>query len=455
MVWPRNDSIFKVAQLIRRNIHSLVNITLVSLKRSDYVAALTIIIIIFSLQAVLAVHWSAYGVFDLNNVIFDTDSKAIKGKFAHGWSAGGFKHPLISFYFGIPIRFIVAVLSKVGLISDQVVAREILALYIPPVLSAIKAASFFFAFRLLGLLFVDAILVSLIAALGFSSLMFGSTPSSYVVSGCGLALMTLLALLNFHKASSAKKTGLVLCGLFSIGTTASNVIHYGWMTWMSRMSGENKPISELIRSVATAATMLLMTLLLSFILVFLRHGSTDLSNSMLSKENIERFKPSVSEHISNTVRFPEMLARSYIPSTPRQKHNDSTLKFDSPIKFELTYNSVELGLGSIMLWLVGLFILGGVVVSYKLGGIWRWAGAASAASILTTGVVFTWFGTNTYLYSQYWQVPGVILIGAWYYLLSHKCKYGRSLLAILLFFLVVGDAYVINEINSSIARSTY
>jgi len=411
--------------------------------------------VIFAVQALLAAHWDANGVFDQFNVIFDTDPNQIKGQFSHGWTTGEFNHPLLSYYFSTPIRTVVAALSRLGLINDQIMTRETIALYIPPVLSGIKGASIFFSFRFLGLSSVEAALTSLVAALSFSSLIFGSTPSSYVVSGTGLSLVTLFSLMIFHKPSNINKNGLLIVGLFSIGTTASNIIHYGWMNWMSRMNGGKNPMSELAGSIVSSTILIFFTLALSFIIGLIVHGSTDPSKSIPSKKFIENYKSSGSDHLSNIVRFPEILARSFIPSTPQKIDNILAIKNGNPIKFELTYNGAKFGHVSSILWLTGLIILGGAIVSYHLGGIWFWAGSASAASILTTGVVFTWFGTNTFLFSQYWQVPGVILIGAWIHLATIKLKLGRILATALIFLFLIGDIHIIHKINSDIVKHTY
>ncbi len=422
-----------------------------SMKRSDFLIALLIAIIAFALHAALAIRLNSYGVFDQYNVIFDADPNEEKSWFAHGYSLGGFNHPLLPYFFSIPIRVIAAIASKLGVINEEVVFREILALYIPPILSAIKAVSLFLAFRVLRLHTVDAAMATAIGVLSFSSLIFGSTPASYVVSGAGLALITLFSLLSCCGTSSLMKVGLALSGFFSIGTTVSNVIHYGWMTWMIPISEKRKPVPALTRSIAGAAILLLITLLLSWALGFVREGNVDHSRLMLSKEFVDHYKPSVSQQISNGARFPEMLARSFIPTVPLQKDNLLALQDGDPIEFELTFNGVEFGLGSAALWLSGIMILGGVVVSYHLGDLWRWAGFASVASLLTSGVLFSWFGTNTFLYSQYWQVPGAILIGAWVHFISVRFKIGRGLLAALALVFVIGDLYVLNVIDWALA----
>jgi len=422
-------------------------------RRNDYIVVLITAVTIFALQLVISINWNKYGVFDQYNVIFDSDPNRMKTYFAHGWSSGDFNHPLLSYFFSIPSRVISFILSELGLANEQEPVREALALLIAPLMSSIKSISFFLIFRVLGLALIEAFLLSLISALSFSSLVFGSTPSSYVVSGAGLSLATLFALLSVSQQSNSNKVGFILSGLFSVGTTASNVIHYGWMTWMSRVGPVKKSIPEFFRSVVLAGVMLGATLSLTFILAFFVHEETDSSRILVSSEFIGKYKQDFSDHVSSAIRFPEFLARSYIPSTPLQKDNVLALKSGSPIEFELTYNGVEFGIGSFALWLLGVTILCGALVSYRLGGLWRWAGPASLASVVTVGAVFTWFGTNTFLYSLYWQVPGVILLAAWYGLLTKNTRYGRSILTVLLILLAAGDVYVMSEINTAIAQS--
>ena len=148
-----------------------------------------------------------------------------------------------------------------------------------------------------------------------------------------------------------------------------------------------------------------------------------------------------------------MLARSFIPTIPLQKESQRALQFRDPIWFELTFNGMKIGLGSVALWFAGIIILCGAVVSYSLSDLWRWAGLGSIASLLTSGVVFSWFGMNTFLFSQYWQVPGMVLIGAWVQFISVRFRMGQRFLAALALLLVAGDLYVLNAIDGLLASS--
>jgi hypothetical protein len=420
------------------------------LKRSDFHLSLIIAIITITIHSLLTIRLNSLGVFDQYNVIFDDDPNRMKSLFANGWGHAGFLHPLLPYFFSVPIRAIASIASISGAVNDEVVFREILALYISPTMSAIKALSLFLTFRLLRLRIVDAVLATAIGVLSFSSLIFGSIPSSYVVSGAGLSLITLVSLLNCFGTTRLKKACFVLSGFISIGTTVSNVTHYGWMTWMVLIRQGRKLIPALIRSIVGAAILAFIILMLSGALGFLREGSTDDFRLTVPLEFIDKYTPSVSEQISNGARFPEMLARSFIPTEPSQKVNILAQKNGDPIKFELTFNETEIGLVSFVLWLVGIMIIGGVVVCNRLGDLWRWVGFASAASLLTSGLVFSWFGTNTFLFSQYWQVPGTILIGAWVHYIAIRFKFGRGIIAVFVAGLAIGDLYIFSIIDGAL-----
>ena len=153
----------------------------VPLKRTDIAVAAMLVGLVLIAQGLLALWLDGYGVFSQYNVLFDTDPNTNIGLFAHGWNMGGFTHPLLPYYFSVPIRGLTLIAAKLGLVDQEITAREGMALFVAPLLSGLKAATLFLVFRVLGMRAADAVMASALAALGFSSLIFGSTPRSPVL----------------------------------------------------------------------------------------------------------------------------------------------------------------------------------------------------------------------------------------------------------------------------------
>ena len=417
-------------------------------RREDIIAVFTIFLFVLAFQSMLAASWSSYGVFDQFNVIFSADPNIRKSYFAHGWWVGEFNHPLLSYFFSVPLRAIGALASFFGFISDEVEFREALAIYVAPLCTAVKATCLYLAFRLLKLGILDACLAAGFGILSFSSVVFGATPSSYAVTGLGLALITLFALAVHIKADRVSYSGLLVAGLVAIGTTASNVIHFGWMNWAIQTAKGRAPVLALVRSVAVGAFVLFAALAVFYVLSEMRGMQRSISDLMVSSDFVEKYQPGARKQIENFVRFPEMVARTFIPTTPAQKENELAVHYNNIIQFELTFNEIELGIFPVILGMVSLLVFGGgAILSYRYGGIWRWIGLASTASILTFGGLYTWFGINTFLYSQHWQVPCVFLLGAWLNCSFLKSRLGHVLMSGALMLMILANIYVLGNIN--------
>ena len=418
------------------------------LGRRDIITILTIFLFVLIFQSMLAASWSSYGVFDQYNVIFDADPNSWKSIFANGWSVGGFGHPLLVYFFSVPIRAIGALGSFFGFISDEVGFREALAIYVAPLCAALKAICLYLAFRLLNLGILDACLAAGFGFLSFSSVVFGATPSSYAVTGLGLALITLFALVVHIKADRVSYSGLLVAGLLAIGTTISNVIHFGWMHWATQTAKGRAPVSALVGSVVVGALVMFVVLSVFFVLSELRGVKRNSSDLMVTGDFLERYQPSVYKQVENFARFPEIVARTFIPTTPAQKENKLAIQNNNLIKFELTFNDIKFGIFPAILGTVSLLVFGGgAVLSYRHGGIWRWIGLASTASMVTFGILYSWFGINTFLYSQHWLVPSVFLIGAWLNCSFIRSRIGYGLISGALAFMLLSNFYVLGNIN--------
>jgi len=421
-------------------------------RRTDAIVLISLISTVFVFESCLATIWSSYGVLAQYDVIFDSDPIHWQSTFANGWSTGGFNHPLLTYYFSIPLRAASTILSALGLTTDPLLFREQVALYIAPLSTALKAACLYVTFRILGLNAVGSIAATGFGVLSFSSVVFGAIPSSYAITGFAFSLILLITVHRGLRTSWVGFVSMFVAGVFSVGITSSNIIQFGFMNWSSRLMRDGKPLSALAKAIVLSVMVLVVALSSSYLFGKFRSSDEASYYFVMSKSYVERFKPTTSEQIENVLRFPERVARTFIPTSPYEKNNEVSIKQNKRVKIEFTYNTIEFGLSSFILWVVGVGIfVGGTLIAYRAGGAWRCLGLGSAATVLTFGALYSWFGLNTYLFSQAWQVPCMVLLAAWFNLPFFRTKLGNVCVVAGLLALVVGDLYVLSIMNQSMS----
>ena len=210
---------------------------------------------------------------------------------------------------------------------------------------------------------------------------------------------------------------------------------------------------SLVHAVLTAAVVLIATFAVLHILGQLRGAERSLTAYVVSGKFVETYKLDLDQQLENLVRFPERMARTVLPTLPAKLDNKLALQNDHRIKFELTYNTLEFDGVSLFLSALSIVIFGGgTILAYRRGGTWRWFGLASAASVLTFGFLYSCFGFNTFLYSQHWHIPSLILLGAWFSSEFFQRKHGYLLGAGLVMLLLAGNVYVLQAINAWIVQ---
>lgn len=381
----------------------------------DAIIALGVFSCIFLLQGLLARSWLAYGVFDQLEVVFASDASWWRSIFANCCQPGDFNHPLLTYYFSIPIEILSTVVTSLQLAGNEQLFRQHVALYVAPVCSAFKSVLVYLTLRLLGLRIVAALLCTGMAALSFSSIVFGSVPDSYAVTGMALALISFGGVAAAKLKSGAKYAVVGSLGVCATGVTASNIIHAGWIAWgLLWSAGRAGKSAALLKAILFGAVVFLVTLTIYNMLAYRRVEQHHFS-FYPPNDFVERFTRDASGTVENLARMPEMWARTFLPTLPKRIAIKTAIKNNWKIDFELSYNTISLGLTSLLLAGVAVVaFVGGTVMAYLRGGAWRWLGLASAASILTSSALYSWVGKNTFLYSQQWQLPWVYLIGVWF-----------------------------------------
>ena len=421
----------------------------------DLIVGSIVLLTVFVFQSILATLWSSLGVFSQYNVIFDTDLHRVISKFANGWGTGGFNHPLLSYFFSIPIRIIGWLMTFLGVIDNEIAFRKDIALYVAPLCSSLKALAMYAIFRLLNLNIKDALWAVSFGVLAFSSVVFGATPSSYAVTGCSLALIILATLEAIMHKSKFTTFLMIFSGLFSVGGTVSNIIHFGWMNWYYHLSKKLSHFKALIKAIILSIGILIVTLSLFAILREIRDVDVEGSDLIVSSDFVEQYSKTPYEGLKNFLCFPAMLTQTFLATIPTKGKNLLAIKNNNSIKFELTYNSTRSVWLSFVLGGVMLFVLvGGIVASFLSGGLWRYFGLASAASVLTFGLLYSsWFGINTYLFSQHWQVPTQVLIVSCFNYFLRKSNITYFFILGILIFMLLADIYVLASITEWIKTS--
>ena len=423
--------------------------------RTDYHIMAFLLAIVFILQASLALYWHSIGIFQQFNVIYDSDPNLWLKYFRTGHSGGTPTHPLLVYYVAPPIAAISWLVSFFYYFEDAFVFREYLAVLASPLVTSLKCICIYMAVKLMGLSRFKSFFIACVSALSFSSLAFGALPSSYPFTGFLFALAYTLAILSFIYANKLTLWGTVLAGFFAIGVTSSNVAHLGWLLWLRFFEKSGRLVSSFLKSASISAVILIAVLASYFALTVVRGGQLVVSDLISNdKSFLEAHTPELSESIINFVRFPERIARTYIPTEPVKKDNRLYIEGEDKYNFELTYNYIELNMHSALLWIIAsIVLLGGLMIAYRLGGLWRWIGLSAAGSVATYWLLYSYFGYNTYLYSQHWQVSVIFLLAPWLKLNVFNGRYSNTVLLSIVCLWLLADFYMLNKMNTIIATS--
>lgn len=420
--------------------------------RRDLLLLAVIGITVLALQSWIALGLAATGVFDQYDVIFDTDPVYWQSAFARGWEDGDFYHPLLTYYFSVPIH-VVALAAASGGVEDSVGLRQLLALHVAPLAAAVKAICFYVVFRKLQFDRVLAALAAALGALGFSSLLFGAIPESYAVTGMAMALVA-LAIVSWTSLSGPRQLAGALClATFTAGITSSNIIYCGWAFWSS-MVHRWGAIRAAWRAAVLCAVALVLALLGGTAIERFRGADDGGTPPAPSQAPLfMKFINSPAAMLDNAVEFPAMVARSFLPSAPRVTANPLAEREDGRYLQQFTYNGMSGWLhvsGGILAMLV---LAGGAVIAWKAGGAWRLVAMSSVPSILTYWGLYSYFGSNTYLYSQVWYVPCLLLACAWFTLPALQSRLAAVLMLVALGALLAADLAAVTSIRQALVAA--
>jgi len=417
-----------------------------SISRFEIYVLIFVALGFFFVYAYVAFLWTSLGIYDQYNVIFDTDPNRWLVRLSHGWVFGDFNHPLGPYLFAPPIRALGAVAPYLGW-QDTVAFRETIGLLIAPTFASLKCISFYLGFRMLQLNRAEASLATTLGMFGFSAVVFAAVPSGYPITGALYAICFLATVGSLKHGLNATPWGLLASGFVAIGVTITNVISLGWFIW-ARFALDGAWFRGLVRAIMIAGTIMAGVLAASYT-----------GNALRTQEapaptpNTGGFGPyslSAEEQLKRILGLPELLARSFVPTQPTPLKNELAVRNENLVQFELAYPPERASLTErTVLTVLSLgLLIGAAVTAAVTGGPWLYIAAASALSLLMSGMLYSAGGTNPYLYTQHLQPAATVLLAAWFTLPCLRRTSVYCVIATLVGAMAIADVWLMAEITS-------
>jgi len=192
--------------------------------RGELVVGLVLSAAVFALHLVLETKLRSLGAFTCFNTLFNADPGLTLEAISSGGGGNHLSHPLLEYFFSIPIWVVAklgALVSAGGI--DEALARYSLGLVVVPAAAGLQVFVLLRLFRKLGLSFRSAVLLTLLGALSFSTLILGSIPESYVLSSLCISLAYLLFLRTRGERGVRVELAWIALGVATAGITVTNL----------------------------------------------------------------------------------------------------------------------------------------------------------------------------------------------------------------------------------------
>ena len=382
--------------------------------RASLVGAILLFAVSFAVRVPLARAWSALGVIDQHDVLFDADPVVFLQACRDGdmrdrlWRT----HPNVRNLVNPPVKAAAVVLAAVRPDWTEERARREAALLVAPAAAGLSTAALFLTLRLLGASLLAATLGAAVEAAAFSGLVFGSIPESYPLSGALLALAFTLLAESMRKpkgTSGLRIVPWVLVASTAFGITATNVILVGIPLFVAAARAH----ASRLRATAVTAAILAASVALGVVELLALNAAYA---EHLPLRKIERTDNWLAARPMETLgSFPQALVSTVLPDRPVVATNEIGLRRDYPFKMMFT---IEGGPPS----RVSRIMRGMVVAGFLLLGALQLArlGAAglpllyAALGVLAFNLAVHSFyrGPDLLLYSMHWQAALMVVIGA-------------------------------------------
>lgn len=380
-------------------------------RRAAAACALALFAASFLARYPLARTWSALGVLDQHDVLFDADPVVFLRAFRDGdmrdrlWRT----HPNVRNLANPPVRAAALLGRVVRPSSTDEQARGEAALLVAPAASGVTTAAVFLTLRLLGASLGGAALGAVVEMCSFSGLVFGSIPESYPLSGAALAAAFLLLADALRPGGRLRYVPWVLVASTAFGITVTNLGLVGIPLFFAA----SRALRSRLRAAAATAGLLLVSAALGV-------GELLALNAVygerLPLRKIERTDPFLAARpLATAGSFPEAVVSTVLPDRPAVVTNEIGLRRDYPIKLMFTIEGGPQGVVSRLLrgLVVAGFLLLGALQLARLAGpgppvLWAALGVLAFNFVLHS----VYRGPDLLLYSMHWHAALAVVIGA-------------------------------------------
>lgn len=167
-------------------------------------------------------YYNGYFYFDVYNIFFDTDPNKNLSAFAHGRGMHAVSHAFLEL-FSVTIRIIEFAFSSLSTISNRLEFRELFALAISPIFSALTIVYFYKILMQLKIKTIDANIFTLIFSASFSNVIFAIIPETYAISCFLIALLVHYYLRSGQMKQSGSPLAWLIIAILLTGITITNI----------------------------------------------------------------------------------------------------------------------------------------------------------------------------------------------------------------------------------------
>lgn len=363
----------------------------------------------FLIRVPLARTWSALGVLEQHDVLFDADAVVYLQAFGDGdmrdrlWRT----HPNVRNLVNPPVRLAAGLARVVRPDWTPQRARAEVAVLVAPAAAGVTTAAVFLTLLLLGASPGAAAVGSLVEMVSFSGLVFGSIPESYPLSGAALAVAFLLLADALRPGARLRFGAWVLVASTAFGITTTNLALVGIPLFVAA----SRTLRSRRRAIAATAGVLLASAALAVVELLALNFAY---GEWLPLRKIERTDEYLAPRAAETVRsFPEAVVSTVLPDRPAVVTNEIGLRRDYPIKLRFTIEGAPQGVVSRLvrgLVVAGFLLLGALQLARREARPVLWAVLGVLAFNLALHSVYR--GPDLLLYSMHWHAALALVLGA-------------------------------------------
>lgn len=424
----------------------------------------------------LAQALSRAGVFAYLDVLFDTDAAWYLQGLSEGrgtgtgWGARSVVHPNVANLINPPLRLIAEICASVGACADPAVVRPKLALIVSPAAAAIEAVFVFLTIRTLYRSDVRATLAALLGVALLPTLLFGSVPESFALTGCAFA--ALFYAVSRHAVGRPVGAmwwaviGIALSSitvtniwLFAVGYT---VAHAG-DRWVTPAAGVAAVRASVIALLSTAGLALAIGSAYGALSDY-RTALQQLTEVRAPRQDLaeRRWTDAARDGLALAatgafLTFPRALGDTVLP--PRPSIHGTALGLDTAggtlgVRPEPSLHANFRNTSADWGTFVALAALAGALIAAVTSrGPQRLVFRVAIALVAANWVFHSVFGFELFLYAKHWSVAVTILLAAWFELKRPVAYAGMAVVVVLLLLAVLRDVRVFTHLFGAFAGS--